>query len=118
VTNEEIMVFFGVILNMGMNPKPEIQDYITEEWTQRSPFYKDVFIRERCFQIFCMFHAGPSVTGHAPQVNTRRATMKNMVGYLDRKFRKYYIPGRNICIDESTIGFIPKKPSKWGLRVC
>jgi hypothetical protein len=52
--------------------------------------------------------------------------MKNMVDYLDRKFREYYIPGRNICIDESTIGFKgrvifkcfnPKKPTKWGLRV-
>jgi hypothetical protein len=31
VTNEEIMAVFGVILNMGMNPKPEIQDYFTEE---------------------------------------------------------------------------------------
>jgi hypothetical protein len=52
--------------------------------------------------------------------------MKNMVDYLDRKFREYYIPGRNICIDESTIGFkgrvifkcfTPKKPTEWGLRV-
>ena len=126
VTNEEIMAFFGVILNMGMNPKPEIQDYFTEEWTQKSPFYKDVFSRERFFQIFWMFHAGLLVRRRAPQVNTRGATMKNMVDYLDRKFREYYIPGRNICIDGSTIGFKgrvifkcfnPKKPTKWGLRV-
>jgi hypothetical protein len=47
-----------------------------------------------------MFHAGPLVRRRAPQVNTRGATMKNMVDYLDRKFREYYIPGRNICIDE------------------
>jgi hypothetical protein len=38
VTNEEIMAFFSVILNMGMNPKPEIQNYFTEGWTQKSPF--------------------------------------------------------------------------------
>jgi hypothetical protein len=44
VTNEEITAFFGVILNMGVNPKPGIQDYFTEEWTQRN-FYKDVFSR-------------------------------------------------------------------------
>jgi hypothetical protein len=49
-----------------------------------------------------------------------------MVDYLDRKFREYYIPGRNTCIDESIIGFKervifkcfnPKKPTKWGFRV-
>jgi hypothetical protein len=74
-----------------------------------------------------MFHAGPLVRRRAPQVNTRGATMKNMVDYLDRKLREYCIPGRNICIDESTVGFkgrvifkyfSPKKPTKWGWRVC
>jgi hypothetical protein len=52
VTDEEIVAFLGVILNMGMNPKPEIQDYFTEEWTQKCSFYKDVFSRKRSFQIF------------------------------------------------------------------
>ena len=37
VTNEQIMAFFGVILNMGISPKPEVQDYFTEEWTQKNP---------------------------------------------------------------------------------
>ena len=75
VTNEEIMAFFGVILNMGMNPKPEIQDYFAEEWTQKSPCYKDVFSRERFSKFFWMFHAGSLVRRHAPQVITRGATM-------------------------------------------
>jgi hypothetical protein len=44
VTYEEIMAFLGVILNMGMNPKPEIQDYFTEEWTQKRP------LLQRCIQ--------------------------------------------------------------------
>jgi hypothetical protein len=105
VTNEEIVAFFSVILNMGIYPKPKIQDYFTEEWTQKSPFYKDVFSRERFYKIFWMFHAGPLVRRRAPQGNSRGATMKNMVDYLDRKIREYSILGRNICIDESTIGF-------------
>jgi hypothetical protein len=45
VTDEEIVAFLGVILNMGMNLKPEIQDYFTEEWTQKCSFYKDVYTR-------------------------------------------------------------------------
>jgi hypothetical protein len=49
VTDEEIVEFLGVILNMSMNPKPEIQDYFTEEWTQKYSFYKDVFSREIFF---------------------------------------------------------------------
>jgi hypothetical protein len=93
VTDEEIVAFLGVILNMGMNPKPEIQDYFTEEWTQKCSFYKDVFSREIFFQIFWMFHAGPITKKPAPSVNTRGATMKYLIIYLDCKFREYYIPG-------------------------
>jgi hypothetical protein len=46
VTDEKIVAFLGVILKMGMNPKPEIQDYFTEEWTQKCSFYKDLFSRD------------------------------------------------------------------------
>jgi hypothetical protein len=52
-----------------------------------------------------MFHAGPITKKPAPSVNTRGATMKDLIIYLDCKFREYYIPGKNICTDESTIGF-------------
>jgi hypothetical protein len=38
VANEIITGIFGVILNMSINPKPEIQYYFTEEWTKTSPF--------------------------------------------------------------------------------
>ena len=34
VTDEERVAFLSVILNTGMNPKPEILDYFSEEWTQ------------------------------------------------------------------------------------
>jgi hypothetical protein len=52
-----------------------------------------------------MFHAGPITKRPAPSVNRGGATMKDLIKYLDCKFREYYIPGKNICIDESTIGF-------------
>jgi hypothetical protein len=68
-----------------------------------------------------MLHAGPITKRPAPSVNTRCATMKDLIKYLNCKFREYYyIPGKNICIDESTIAFkcfSPQKPMKWGLTV-
>jgi hypothetical protein len=104
VTDEEIVAFLRVILNKGMNPKPEIQDYFTEEWTQNVHFTR-MCLAERFFQIFWMFHAGPITKKPALSANTRGATMKDLIIYLDCKFREYYIPGKNICTDESTIGF-------------
>jgi hypothetical protein len=73
-----------------------------------------------------MFHVEPITKRPAPSVNTRGATMKDLIKYLDCKFREYYIPGKNICTDESTTGFKvrvafkcfnPHKSTKWGLRV-
>jgi hypothetical protein len=53
MTNEKIMAFFGVILNMGMNPKPEIQDYFTEEWTnEKTPLLQRYIQVETSFSKF------------------------------------------------------------------
>ena len=52
--------------------------------------------------------------------------VKNVSEYIDKKCKELYVPGRNVAIDESTVGFKgriqfkwynPKKPTKWGLRI-
>ena len=52
--------------------------------------------------------------------------MKNVSEYTDNKCKELYVPGRNVAIDESTVGFKgriqfkcynPKKPTEWGLRI-
>lgn len=39
----EIKAFLGVIINMAMNPKPELGDYFSIDWIDYYPFFKDVF---------------------------------------------------------------------------
>jgi hypothetical protein len=41
--SEEMKAFFGVILNMALNLKAQLVDYFTEDWLDRTPFFKDVF---------------------------------------------------------------------------
>lgn len=50
VTATEMKAFIGVILNMGLNPKPEIVDYFSEDWLSKMPFFKEVFARKRFFK--------------------------------------------------------------------
>ena len=52
VSSEEMKAFFGVILNMALNLKAQLVDYFTEDWLDRTPFFKDVFSRLRFLQIF------------------------------------------------------------------
>jgi hypothetical protein len=114
--------FFGVILNIALNLKAQFVDYFTEDWLDRTPFFKDVFSRFRFLQIFGMLHLVPPVTAQG-SVPTRGSKVKNVSEY-DNKCKELYVPGRNVAIDESTVGFKgriqfkfynPKKPTKWGL---
>jgi hypothetical protein len=125
VSSEEMKAFFSVILNMALNLKAQLVDYFTEDWLDRTPFFKDVFSRLRFLHIFWMLHLVPPVAAQG-SVPTRRSKVKNVSGYIDNKCKELYVPEKNVAIDESTVGFKgriqfkcynPKKPTKWGLRI-
>jgi hypothetical protein len=52
VTFDEFL-FLGIVKNTGMNPKPDIWDYITVEWIHKCPLYMYMFRRKRFFHVFC-----------------------------------------------------------------
>lgn len=122
VSLTEMKAFIGVILNMGLHHKPELVDYFSDDWLTKMPFFKDVFPKARFLQIFWMLHLPADTdTEEKPGWKTR-----HLCEYIDRKCREHFVPKKNICIDESTVGFKgrvaficynPKKPTKWGMRV-
>lgn len=122
----EIKAFLGVIINMAMKPKPELGDYFSTDWIDYYPFFKDVFSKERFLQIFWNLHVSPPLTGPVRGTLTRFGKVRNVVLYLDKKYREYYIPKNKVSVDESTIGFKGNivfkqynkdKPIKWGIKV-
>jgi len=56
VSSEEMKAFFGIILNTALNLKAQLVDYFTEDWLDRTPFFKDVSSRLCFLQIFWMLH--------------------------------------------------------------
>ena len=52
VSSEEMKAFSGVILNVALNLKVQLVDFFTEDWLDRTPFFKDVFSRLCFLQIF------------------------------------------------------------------
>ncbi|XP_054259547.1 piggyBac transposable element-derived protein 4-like [Macrosteles quadrilineatus] len=126
VTLDEMKAFIGVIINMGMNAKPEIDDYFSTDWVDYQPFFKDFFSRERFLQIFWNLHLSPPPNGPRLGTLTRFGKVRNVVLYLDKEFREYYVPKNKVSVDESTIGYKGKilfkvynkdKPTKWGIKV-
>lgn len=48
---------------MGMNPKPEIEDYFSDDYIEYQPFFKDIFLKDRFHQIFWNLHISPPPSG-------------------------------------------------------
>ncbi|MGH0144988.1 UNVERIFIED_CONTAM: hypothetical protein FKN15_031147 [Acipenser sinensis] len=114
--------FFVVLLNI----KTDIKEYFSEQWTDRMLFFNDEFPRTRFLQIFWMLHLRSPPTQRQHVAVSSGLKVRIVVSYIDTKCRELFIPGKDICIDESTVGFKgrilfkcynPQKPTKWGMRV-
>ena len=76
-------------------------------------------------QIHWMLHVD-SLAPSGQTSQTRGCKVKSVVEHTQKKNLEYFLPDREIAVDESTIGFKgrvawkmynPQKPTKWGLRV-
>lgn len=126
ITLQEMKAFFGLLINMGMNPKPEIDDYFSNDVVDYQPFFKSILSKQRFQQIFWSLHVSPPHNGPVGGVFSRSGKVRRVILYLDRKFRQYYVPTDKISVDESTVGFKGKvifkvynkdKPIKWGIKI-
>lgn len=117
--------FIAVIINMGTMPLANLQEYWSRNDVSYIPFYWNKFTRDRFSQIFWMLHLKTIPTKDAGP-RTRLQLVSCFLDYINSKLLKYFTPGEEICVDESTIKFKgrisfitynPKKPTKWGIRV-
>jgi hypothetical protein len=51
-----------------------------------------------------MLHLVPPVAAQG-SVPARGSKVKNVSEYINNKCKELYVPGRNVAIDESTVGF-------------
>lgn len=122
---DEFWAFIGVILNMGTVVLPNVQDYWSTSANTKVPFFSHVFTRSRFNQLFWMLHL-KTVNQPQTDIRTRIQRVSNFMEYINSKFAEYFVPGQDICVDESVIKFKgkisfitynPNKPTKWGIRI-
>ncbi|XP_017796993.1 PREDICTED: piggyBac transposable element-derived protein 4-like [Habropoda laboriosa] len=110
---------------MGTMQLANLQEYWSRNNVSYIPFYSETFTRDRFSQIFWMLHLKTISTDNT-NPRTRLQRVSGFLDYINSKFLYYFIPGEQICVDESTIKFKgrvsfitynPKKPTKWGIRV-
>ena len=106
---------------MSMNEKCDMKKYFSRKWMDKMPFFVDVFSRDRFFQLYWMLHLQQSIGQ-----GFREDTVKNLMDHINLKCQECFVPGENISVDESTIGFKgrvlwkcynPNELTKRGLRL-
>lgn len=76
MTLTEFKVFLGVIINMALNPKPELKGYFSQDIVNKMPFFSHVYCRRRFLQIFCTLpHAMMPVQVGRQLVEARSGTL-------------------------------------------
>ena len=119
ITVDEMKAFIAVILNMGVIQLQNLKDYWLTSNVTNLPFFRQVFPRDRFFQIFGVFHAG------AINSSVRRDKIQPLLDRLSPIFQTAYTTGQHLAIDESIIAFkgrigclqyIKGKPHPWGIK--
>ncbi|UYV82392.1 hypothetical protein LAZ67_21001916 [Cordylochernes scorpioides] len=105
ITTNEMMAFFGIIFNMGLNPKNQIRNYWSKERCFRQNWFPDVMSRNRFELIYSFFttcdsykmpkHTDP---GYDPTLKYR-----DLINHVNFKFLYYYKPTQHLSIDESLV---------------
>jgi hypothetical protein len=59
-----------------------------------------------------MMHVGNDTTEESSWTIRRTKKLHGVVEHVEKQFQKYFVPGKNIAVDESTVGSRPKQFSK------
>ena len=123
------MAFIGIRLYMGIHKYPSIESY----WNNSNLYtniISSIMPKSYYFLLAKCLHFPEKeeneINSDLPDDNDPRGKINFFLEKLSLNFRKYYILGKNITIDESLLHFtgrnkmkfyIPMKPHKWGFKM-
>ena len=106
----EIKAFLGVVINMGLIKKASIKLYWDISHPCAStPWFVTHFNRDR-FQLFLKFIHFTDISIPNQQQLNKTYKVQYLVEHFNKKFLYFYIPQKDISIDESMIGYKGKTP--------
>lgn len=125
VSREELKTFFGVIIYMGLNPKPSIEHY----WKLDVLYYNPLMHRinmsyNRFSSILRCWHFTEIQIGVIGEQRTHK--IDPLVHKMVANFRSLYVPSEIIVVDESMVKFHgkliirtynPAKTDRYGMKI-
>lgn len=124
--------FFGLCFLMGIVRKPRTEFYWSTNRLLSTKIFRDTLTRDRFFAI--MRYISVVADDNNPNVGIRRTDpqydpvwrLRWLVEALNRRFSRYHVPNKNVCVDEVMVPFkgrvhfkqyIKSKPHKWGVKL-
>lgn len=98
----EMKHFFCLILYMGLVKLPKIADYWSKDEIMGQNFPRTVMSRNRFELLLQMIHFSQDDDNNQ---SDRLHRVKHLLDVMNDNFKRNYIPGQNICIDESMVPF-------------
>lgn len=97
LTVEELLVFLGLLLHMGIVKLPRIQDY----WKSNKLFssvFPNFMTRDRFLIILRCINFEKR-----PDPSNRSSKVQFLIDYFNNKMKTIYYPQKNLCIDEGMV---------------
>ena len=121
ITKYELLKFLAVVVSMGLDKRPNIEDYWSIDDTMYTPWYGEQFTRNRFEMIYStMLHA----TTVEDEIE-KKDKIEPFLNSLLTKFQDAFYPGQNLSIDEMVVKwkgrskykmYNPNKPEKYHLK--
>ena len=100
-TNEEMLKFFGIIIEMGLVQMPKLKYYWSSSQLYGSDIIRNAMSRERFELLLKFWHFSNNDNKNSNQ--DRLSKLKPLLNLLRARFSSVYIPGSVVTIDETMI---------------
>ena len=126
-TIEELRRFFALVVLMGMMDYPQIENYWVTGWPFATSTFSSVMSRDRFSLILRFLHRNDN-SGYKQKGEDGYDALYKIRPFLTKllqRFEAMYTPEKELSLDEgmirskgrlSFIQYMPKKPTKWGLK--
>ncbi|OXA46903.1 PiggyBac transposable element-derived protein 4 [Folsomia candida] len=122
VTDGELLKFIAVRMLMGINKKPEMKKFWSEDPLFHFPIIGQIMPQDRFFEIHKNLHFCDNTEYVA---GNRLFKIQKIWDKVNANFKSFLIPHKNLSVDESLIlfkgrlyfrQFIPSKRSRFGIK--
>ena len=111
-SREEMKAFLSIVMNMGIVKKTAIARYwdITNP-SQSTPWFVEHMWRDRFILLLKFLHFNDNTAMPAPEhPDYKLYKVQPVIDNFKAKFLNFYVPNRDVAIDESMVGYRGKTP--------